>query len=89
MQLHPYILNLIAEDQIAHLHAKAESDRLARRAAKERKEAKRHASRDRVVAHRVAAHSGGWSSLRHVAHPSRQEDRVLVSFGRAGSDDCL
>jgi len=89
MQLHPYILNLIAEDHIAQLHAQAESDRLARAAARRRKEAKRHLTRDRVFGHRVSAQRAAWSSPRHAAHPLPQEDRQLVSVGRAGSDDCL
>jgi len=88
VQLHPYIINLIAQDQIAQMHARAEKDRLARGAARQRKAAK-HASRDRVLGHRVRAHANELSSARHVGHPSSQEDRELVSAGRAGSDDCL
>ena len=89
MQLHPYIIHLIAEDQIAHLHAQADSDRLARAAARRRKEAKRHVTRDRILGHRASAQRAVWSSPRHAGHPSPQEDRQLVSVGRAGSDDCL
>ena len=87
MQMHPSIISKIAEDRIAEWHAQAESDRLARRAARQRREAKRQAHRDRVHGHRLVAQPGGWSS--HVARPSSQEDRELVSVGRAGSDDCL
>jgi hypothetical protein len=89
MQLHPYIINLIAEDRIAQLHAQAESDRLARAAARQRKEAKLHVTRDRILGRRASAQRAAWSSPRHTAHPLPQEDRQLVSVGRAGSDDCL
>lgn len=87
MQLHPYIINLIAEDQIAQMRARAEQDRLARGAARQRKAAK-HASRDRIFGHHARAHAGERLSARHVGQPSTQEDRQLVSAGRAGSDDC-
>jgi hypothetical protein len=87
VQLHPYIINLIAQDQISQMHAQAEKDQLARTAARQRKAAK-HASRDRALGHRVRVHAREWSSARHVGHSSRQEDRQLVSVGRAGSDDC-
>jgi hypothetical protein len=89
VQLHPYIINLIAEDQIAQMRARAESDRLARAAARQRRDAKRHAARDRVRGHRVAALAGGWSAPRQAGHLPSQEERELVSVGRAGSDDCL
>lgn len=88
MQLHPYIINLIAEDRISQMRAQAEKDRLARRVRRERKAA-RHASGDRVLGHRVRVHASDSSSPRHVAQPSPQRDRELVSVGRAGSDDCL
>lgn len=89
MQLHPYIINLIAEDQIAQMHARAESDRLARTAARERRAAKRHASRDHVLRHRVPANRSGWSSPQHAGQAPVREESQLVSVGRAGSDDCL
>jgi hypothetical protein len=88
VQLHPYIINLLAEDRISQMRAQAEKDRLVSRAARERKAARR-ASRDRVLGHRVRVHAGEWSSPRHVGQPSPQGDRELVSVGRAGSDDCL
>lgn len=87
MQLHPYIINLIAENQIAEIHARAESDRLARIAARERRAAKR-ASRDHVLRHRVLAHQSGWTSPQHAVHAPVREESQLVSVGRAGSDDC-
>lgn len=89
MQLHPYIINLIAEDRIAQMHAQAEADQTARTAARERRAARRHASRGRVLGHRAPVHAGAWSFPDHVAHPSRREDKELVSVGRAGSDDCI
>jgi hypothetical protein len=89
MQLHPYIINLIAEDHIAELHARAESDRRARAAARKRQAAKRLAGpakrrgfRDHLSGHRVPAPLSGWSHSQH-------EEKQLVSVGRAGSDDCL
>ena len=85
MQLHPYFINLIAEDQMAQMRARAESDRIARAAARERKDAKRHALRDRVHGHRVLAQP----SPRHAGHAALREDMELVSVGRAGSDDCM
>jgi hypothetical protein len=88
VQLHPYIINLIAEDQIAQMRTRAEKDRLARGAARQRKAAK-HASRDRVLGHRVRAHASEWSSGRHAGQPAPEGDRELVSVGRAGSDDCV
>jgi hypothetical protein len=88
VQLHPYIISLIAEDQIAQMHAQAKKDRLAQAAARQRKAAK-HVSRDRALGHRVRVHANEWSSARHAGHSSPQEDSQLVSVGRAGSDDCV
>ena len=89
MQLHPYIVSLIAEDQIAQMRARAESDRRARAASRQRKDAKRHALRDRVHGHRVLAQPSGFASPRQAGHSALREDRELVSVGRAGSDDCM
>jgi len=86
--MHPYIITLIAEDHIAELRAQAASDREAKAAWRRRKAAKQ-AQRARANGHRVTAHAPSWSSLRHVGHPAPEEDRQLVSVGRAGSDDCL
>jgi hypothetical protein len=85
VQLHPYIINLIAQDQMAQMRARAASDRLARAAARRQKDAKRHGLRDRVHGHRVPAQP---SSPQQVGHPALREDRELISVGRAGSDDC-
>jgi hypothetical protein len=87
--MHPFIISKIAEDRIAEMHAQAESDRLLRRAARERKDAKRHASRGRVHGHWVSAQLGGWSFPRQAGQPVVQQERELVSVGRAGSDDCV
>jgi len=89
VQLHPYIIKLIAEDRIAEMHAQAELDQRARTAARERRAAKRQASRGRVLGHRVPAHPAALSARDYVAHPSTREDKDLVSVGRAGSDDCI
>jgi len=83
MQFHPTILSMVAQDRIAEMHARAESDRRVR-AAKTRQAApaKRHAFRDHAAGHRASAQPAGWSH-------SHQEEKQLVSVGRAGSDDCL
>jgi len=80
MQLHPYILNLIAEDRIAQMHARAESDRRARLARK-RRAALRLVSR----AEQSLRDDGRWMP----AQPTFQEEKQLVSVGRTSFDDCL
>jgi len=88
MQLHPYIINLIAEDRIAQFHAQADAARQAR-AARRPKAAKRHVSRGRAVSHRAPAQASRWSSVRPVVDLPAHEERELLSVGRAGSYDCL
>jgi hypothetical protein len=89
MNFNPHIMNLIAEDRIAEMHAQAESARRVRAADRQRQAAKRLAApakrrgfRDHVLGHSTPAQPGRWSHSHH-------QEKQLASVGRAGSDDCL
>jgi hypothetical protein len=88
VQLHPYIITLIAQDRMATMHAQAESDRRARAAIRSRREAKRHTSRNGVAGRVAPAQPGSWPSIPPIEQLSHHDDARLVSAGRAGTDEC-